>query len=72
MSDLLARIHRAVRRRPVRVAEAVVAVAAVAGYSLVPEVEEGITTLVVALLAVIGGEAAQTRTRPMADDEDAR
>ena len=67
MRDLLARIHRAVRRRPVRVAEAATALAAVAGYQLVPEVEEGITVLVVAVLAVVGGEAAQRYTTSISE-----
>lgn len=62
MRELLARIHRAVKRRPVRVAEAATALAAVAGVTLAPEVEEGITVLVVAVLAVVGGEAAQRYT----------
>ena len=61
------RVVRAIRKRPVRVAEAVVAVAALAGYVIAPEVQEGITVLVVAVLAVVGGEAAQTQTTPIAE-----
>ena len=63
---MIDRVIRAIRRRPVRVAEAVVALAALAGYVVAPEVQEGITVLVVAFLAVIGGEAAQRKTTPIA------
>lgn len=73
MTDRLNRLVRAVRRRPVRCVEAVLVVAAALGVTLAPELRESVTTLAGVLapvvLGVAGGEAAQTRTRPTADDD---
>ena len=58
------RVWRALKRRPVRVAEAVTAALALAGWSIDPEQT---TALIVAVAAILGGEAAQTRTTPTCD-----
>lgn len=67
--DLFVTAARTVRRRPVRVAEAVLALAAALGVALAPELEEHVLGLVGTLVAVgvLGGEVAQTRTTPTAD-----
>ena len=72
MSDLLSRIRRAIARRPVRVAETITVIVAAAGVTLAPEVEDALPAIVTALAAVLTGEAAQTRTRPTADEESPR
>ena len=59
------KIRRAVKRRPVRVAEAVVALAGALGLVIQPEATAAILTLVA--LTIGGGEAAQRRTTPVAD-----
>lgn len=69
MRDLYDRLLYALRRRPVRVAEALVAVAVAAG--LVSEaVETDIVAAVGALLAVLAGEVAQRKATPLADPID--
>jgi|GEM_PF-6601719 len=66
--DIVTRIARSVRRRPVRVLEAVIALAATAGYALTPEVTGHILAL--AALVLVGGEVAQTKVTPTADPHD--
>lgn len=63
------RIVYAVKRRPVRVVEALLGLCAAVGLALAPEVEEHVLGLVAALVAVgvIGGEVAQTQTTPTVD-----
>ena len=59
------KIRRAFRRRPVRVVEAVIALAGTLGLALQPEATEAILTLVG--LVLVGGEYAQTKTTPTAE-----
>lgn len=70
MSRLLQRLARAVRRRPVRVAEALLVIAAAVGVTVAPELRESITTLAAVLgpaaVGVAAGEAAQTKTHSKA------
>ena len=62
-------IVHAIRRRPVRVAEAVIAVAAVAGVTVGPEVLDSVEQIVAALAAVgiVSGEVAQKWTTALSD-----
>lgn len=64
MRDLLARVVRAARRRPVRVLEAVLALAAALGVAIGPELVGSAEAVigVLAAVGVVGGEAAQLRT----------
>lgn len=64
------RIRDAIRRRPVRVAEAVLALAAVLGIGLTDTAEAQVLAIVVALVGLIGGEVAQTRTSPYVPEPD--
>lgn len=59
------RILRAVRRRPVRVLEAVLALLAAVGVTVGPELVSSSEAIVGVLAAVgiVGGEAAQRKTR---------
>lgn len=59
---MIDRIVSAVRRRPVRVLEALVALAGAFGLVIDPEATQAIVTLLV--LVVGGGEVAQRRTQP--------
>lgn len=60
------KLARALRRRPVRIVEAVLVLVSAAGVAVSPEVRESAATLAATLLpavaGLIGGEAAQTRT----------
>ena len=57
----------AIRRRPVRVVEAVVALLGAVGVVLLPETEEAVYAVVGALMAagIVGGEIVQTRVTPV-------
>lgn len=68
MTRILARIAAAVRHRPVRVAEAALALAAAVGIGLTDTAEAQIIAIVTALVGLVGAEAAQTRTIPVARD----
>lgn len=62
VKSVLVRVARAIRRRPVRVAQALVAVAGAAGVALEPQAAEGILTVAGLLLTgMVGGEAAQRK-----------
>ena len=61
------RIIYAIKRRPIRVVEAAVGLLAALGVVLLPEVEEAIFAVAVAVVAIAGGEVAQTRTTPTVD-----
>ena len=63
------RIIYALKRRPVRVVEALLALAAALGIGLLPDVEDAVVGLIATLVAVgiIGGEVAQTQTTPTVD-----
>lgn len=69
MSDLLSRIRRAIARRPVRVAEAVIAIAAVLGVTIGPEVLDAVEQIVavVAAVGIVSGEVAQRWTTALSD-----
>ena len=62
-------IIHAIRRRPVRVAEAVIAAAAVAGVTVGPEVLDSVEQIVAVLAAVgiVSGEVAQKWTTALSD-----
>lgn len=64
MSNLLQRVVRKIRRRPVRVLEAVLALAAALGVTVGPELVGSAEAVVGVLAAVgiVGAEAAQLRT----------
>lgn len=70
---MLERIARAVRRRPVRIVEAVLALTAAVGLTVGPDVEEAARNFIglLAALGVVGGEVAQFRTcsRDFVEDE---
>ena len=61
------KIRRAFRRRPVRVAEAVLALAAALGVGLSDTAEAQVIAIVTALVGLIGAEVAQTKTTPTAE-----
>lgn len=67
--DFDALIYR-IKRRPVRVVEALVSIAALVGLVIDPEAVPHIVVLLT--LVVGGGEIAQTKTRPMVDDKSRR
>lgn len=66
------RIRHAIERRPVRVVEAVLALAAALGIGLTDTAETQVVAIVTALVGLIGGEIAQTKTtstkHPALDD----
>lgn len=62
------RVKDALLRRPVRVAEAVLALAAALGYAVNPELQAEIAALVGAVVAVF--EVAQIKTTSLADPRD--
>lgn len=64
--DFDALLYR-VRRRPVRVVEAVVAIMGLIGMVIDPSVVPHVALLLTVFIG--GGEVAQTKTRPMVDDE---
>lgn len=64
---MLARILTAARRRPVRVVEAALALAAALGVGLTDSAEAQVVAIVVAVVGLIGGEAAQRHTTPTVD-----
>lgn len=71
---MLERIARAVRQRPIRALEAVLALVAVAGLTVGPDVEEAARNLVglLAAVGVVGGEVVQkwyTNSRDYVEDE---
>lgn len=55
------------RRRPVRVVEAIVALASLVGLVIDPSVVPHIVVLLTLIIG--GGELAQTQTRPTVDDQ---
>ena len=65
----MSKLINAIRRRPVRVAEAVIALAAVAGVTIGPEVLDSLEQIVAALAAVgiVSGEIAQRWTTALSD-----
>ena len=65
----MSKLINAIRRRPVRVAEAVIALAAVAGVTIGPEVLDSFEQIVAALAAVgiVSGEIAQRWTTALSD-----
>ena len=65
---MLDRLWSKTKRRPVRVVEAAIGLAAALGLTLAPDVEQAVIVLVVALVGIVGGEVAQTKTRPLDDD----
>lgn len=66
----LARVARALRRRPVRVAQALVTLAGVAGVALEPQAAEAILTIAGLLLTgTVGGEVVQRKRRRHAPTE---
>lgn len=62
---IVRRVVFAIRRRPFRVVEVVVAVAALLGVAIDPDAQEHLVALVVLLVG--GGEVAQRYTTPLAD-----
>lgn len=66
---MLDRIRKAVRRRPVRVVEAVLALVAAVGVAVTPEAEAAVRAIIAALgaVGVVGGEVVQRRTTPLAE-----
>lgn len=62
---MIDRIAHALRRRPVRIVEALIVLAGALGLALDPDAAQSILVLVG--LVVGGGEVAQTKTTPVAD-----
>lgn len=67
---MLDRIRTAIVRRPVRVVEALLALAAALGIGLTDSAEAQVVAITVALVGLIGGEVAQTRTSPYVPEPD--
>ena len=69
MRELIRRAAKAVKRRPVRVAEAVIVAFAAAAATWGVDVVDQIETLIAVLAAVgvISGEVAQKLTTPLSD-----
>lgn len=63
LEEVLDRVQFWLRRRPVRVAEALAVVAVIVAYIVAPEAVASVVTLLVAIVGVVaGGEVAQTHT----------
>lgn len=67
MRELFERALAKMRRRPVRVAELILAAAAAVGVTVTDDVAQAVTVIVVAAVGVLAGEVAQTKTTPVAD-----
>ena len=66
---MLDRVWHKLKRRPVRVMEAVLALAGTVGIVLLPEAEDAVYQVIGALVAagILGGEVAQTKVTPVKD-----
>ena len=65
METLIAKL----KRRPVRIAELILAAAAAVGVTVSDDVAQAVTVLVVAAVGVLAGEVAQTQTTPIHDPD---